>query len=717
MFKEIVSRTKRVPVVSFGLSGFTGEVMTRQLDSALMSVGWKLSPDLFRHLSTQSPLVVKNMADQLLPVVNELVGNHVKHNVYFKEFPKNIPEIGEFWMGLVREALQDAETASLVASQMKEGAVNLLDLPSYGKYLHSYEDMLKHHEEFIPSLKEKFKFLHLGGTLQEETVALYHQLAGSPVPLNEDDRKLISKLTEMCLDEKQPERFPVRENKAVVNAVRLSNKRSILADTLTDVLRLACSLSGGDVTLTENSKFKSFPRSVRRVLLGTISEVLRGNEQKLMDVNRYPEAWKRLGEKLHPHESNDPLVRDTFAVARGDKQVLSHAAKVEIALSKNDIEEAIELLSQTPGTLFRSLDRLINLISQHNDSVYLKDKLLTVVRACAGSVSGRVLIGVWEHLLNALNRPERRLFSNSKGKTWTMSEARTNLPLDVVNEFIFVIKRNLQLRFAEMGIDQLQIEPDALGIALPLSEKNKSSGFGVLPKGSVVPVHGENLRFFIHWQQKKERTDYDLSAFFMSENFTGAGHVSWTRLKDGDAIHSGDITSAPAPSGASEFIEMKLDKVKAPYIVAQVNRYAGENFEDIEESFFGFMERAEEQKGKPFEPKTVKVKSEVRGKGQVAIPALFFRDSSGSWKCKWLDFQLTGSPSMSTVEGNSVTTSMLMKAVVERRNLTIKDLADILPGATTPERMAYVGFQKPDNLEAGISKVFTLDNLTNLIPA
>lgn len=730
MFKQIVTRTKRVPVLS-GLSG-NGEVVTRQLDAALMSVGWKLSADLYRHLSAQVPSVVKDMADRLLPVVSELVGNHVRHNVYFKQFPQNIPEIQEFWMGLICEALMDPRSSAVVAPQVAMGSVNLLDLPSYGKYLYSYEEMVKHHEEFIPALKEKFKLLHLGKPLLEETVALYHQLAGSAVPLNEDDRKLITELTELCLDEKQPDRFPVRENKALVNSVRIGNKRPILADTVTDVLRLAAALSGGDVTLATNTKFKSFSRSVRRALLSALSGVLQGSEYKLMDVNRYPEQWKRLGEKLHPHESGDQLVRDLFAVARGDKQVLSQAAQVEIALAQGDLSGAIRVLSQSPGTLFRSLDRLVMMLENRPMITEVKDRLtgntreildelLLAVRRTSGKVSGRVLIGVWEHLLNGIDRPERRLFANSKGKVWTEKEDRKDLPTNVVEELISVIKTELRARFSKMGIDGLQVDPDALRVALPLSEKNKSSGFGVLPKGSVVPVRGETLRFFIYWKQQSSRTDYDLAAFFMNEEFQNAGHCSWTSLchggsadADADAVHSGDITNAP--NGASEFIDMKLGKVKAPYIVAQINRYAGENFQDVEENFFGFMERTEVQKGKPFEPKTVKVKSEVRGKGQIAIPAVFFRDSSGSWNCKWLDFQLTGHPSMNTVEGNKVTTAMLMKAAVERANLTIKDLVDLLPGASNPARVAYVGFQKPDGLDANIFNVFTLDNLTGLIP-
>lgn len=711
MFSTIVSRTKRVPVVS-GQMG-NGASMTRQLDVALLKVGFKLSGELFRHLEGQSPALVKDVANRLIPVVESMVGAHHKHNTYFKNFPVDVPDTEEFWLACIREALGNLATAAVVGSQVAAGQVNLLDLPSYGKYLHSYEDMVRCHEEYLPSMKETVKVLHLGKSLQEETVKLYHQLAGSSVPLNEDDRKLILELTELCLDEVQPVRFPVRENKAVVNSVRVQNQRPILADTVTDVLRLACALSGGDVTLVEKTKFKSLSRKVRRSLLGALDTVIAESPEKMVDMNRHLEAWKRLGERLHPHESKLPAVKGFFALVRGEENVTSTAGRVEKALASKDLLGAIRILGEAPGMLFRSLDRIIMLCGEDTKALNL---LMQVVSKVVSKVSGRVILSVWEHLMNRSVQGSKRLFSNTKGKTWVTDETRRELPSEVITGLVSIFKTELRARFAKMGISGLQVDPDMLDVALPLTEKNKSSGFGIMPKGSVIPVRGDTLRFFMYWKQKSERTDYDLAAFFMTEEYQNAGHCSWTSLRHGEAgdvVHSGDITSAP--NGASEFINMKLGKVKTPYIVAQINRYAGEDFQDIEENLFGFMELDASQKGQPFEAKAVKVKAEIRGKGQVAIPAIFMRRSDNTWACKWLDLQLTGHPNMNTIEGNKLTTAMLMKAAVERVNLTIRDLLELLPGANTSTTEAYVGFQKPENL-APDTKVFTLDNLTGLIP-
>ncbi|TAK56764.1 hypothetical protein EPO17_03755 [Patescibacteria group bacterium] len=712
MFNVIVSRTKRVPSVWSGLPG-NGEAMTRQLDVSLLSVGFKLSGELFRHLSVQSPAVVKDVAFRLIPVVNEMLGSHVPHNVYFKNFPDKVPDTREFWLECICDALSKADSAAVVAPQIAVGFVNLLDLPKYGECLHSYDEMVKCHDQFIPSIKDKIKVLCLGNSLQDETVALYHELAGSSVPLNDGDRKLISKLAKLCLDDRQPQMFPVRENKALVNQIRIQNGKSILVDTVTDVLRMACALSDGDVTLTEKTKFKSLSRKIRRGLMEGLSEVLVESPAKMVDVNRHQEQWKRLGERLHPHEFPLPVAKEFFAVARGDKAVNGVASQLERAIGNGDIALAISILERAPGMLFRSLDRLVLLCEADVD---LTTQLLMATRNVVGQVSGRVLISVWEHLSNRLEKGEKRIFTNSKGKTWAQNENRRELPSGVVSELVSVIKTELCSRLSKMGIDGLQVDPDFLGVALPLTEKNKSSGFGVMPKGSVVPVHGKTLRFFMYWKQKGERTDYDLGAFFMNESFQNAGHVSWTNLRDGsdgNCVHSGDIVNAPC--GASEFIDMKLGNVAARYIVPQINRYSGESFQDVEENLFGFMERETFQNGKPFEAKTVKVKAEIRGKGMVAIPAVFMKASDDSWSCKWLDFQLAGYPNMNTIEGNKFSTSLLIQAVVNRVQITVRDLAELLPGSPNPARMAYVGFQKPENLQEN-QKVFTLDNLTGLIP-
>lgn len=714
-FDRIVKKTLRVPMDSNELGN--GKAMTRQLDVALISVGFKLSRELLTSFSVLHPVFVKDIADRVLQAVRELVGDHVEHNVYFKNFPDNVPDTIEFWTQCIVDALFDPTSAATISVQLESGMVNLLDLPKYGKYQHRYEEMVAAHEQFIPCVKDRVTLLHRGKTLTEEVQALYLSLASSPIPLNEDDRILLAESAVVCLDYEQPKSIPVRENKALINRVRLERGKSLLVDTVTDVLRLACAISGGDVTLSEVTKFKSFPRPTRRALMEALNAVVADSPAKLADVNQYQERWKRLGERIRPHEyAQYPHAQDVFAVARGDKTVRSFAARVEIALASGEVTKAVSLLRDNPGMLIRNLDRLLRL----TDDV---DFLEATVRQVIAKVSSRVILSVREHFNNRVRKTSGRIFANSKGRAWVTEDNREPLDEELVGRFLAIFDLELCNRLPTL--QRLVVDREAVNIAVPISDKNKASGFGIMPRGSIMPVAPGILRFFIYWKQKSERTDYDLSVMLLDKNFQMTEQVSWTRLRGdgGFALHSGDITQAP--NGASEFIDIDLSRVKCQYIIPQVNVFSGEDFNEVDECFFGFMERTREQMGKPFEAKTVRMKSDLRGAGRVVLPLVFMRNEEGGWSAKWLHLYLRGLSYFNRVEANRLDASLLARTIVEREYLTLGYLIDLLrrkpqmfdwydPDLALTEPVTFIGLEAPQNLPKG-SKVITTANLQDLL--
>lgn len=716
MIQEIIKRTLRIPTMQ--ITPGDGQTITRQLDSTLMSVGFKLSKDALEYFNALHPAIVKDTATNILAVIRELVGDHIKHNVYFIDFPNNVPDTVEFWMGLISDALLDPDSASKIAAQLQIGVINLLDLPKYGKYLHSYEDMIADHEKFIPSVKDRITILHLGKSLPEEVVTLYHSLAGSVIPLNDDDRKLLRKLTEVCLTESQPNMIPIRENKAIINSIRIENDISLIVDTPTDVLRVACALSDGDVTLLEKTKFKSFPRKIRRALISTLDKIIKNQPAKLADVNQYSEQWKRLGERLHVYEYRQwPDAQDVFTIARGDKKVCSLAARIEIAFSEVNIGKAILLLSSSPGMFFRSLDRIIR-------SVLVKEMnmLTEVVEKTISRVSTRVILSVREHLQNRLIQGTDRIFANRKGTAWVTNDDRPPFERTIIEKFFDIFDKNILSRI--QPIERLVIDKPILEVAIPLSDKNKTSGFAIMPRGSIMPIGNKILRFFIHWKQNFQQTDYDLSAIMLDENFKSVGHLSYTNLREYDGVHSGDITEAP--DGASEFIDINLEKTGCKYIVPSINVYCGESFEEVGESFFGFMERTLGQKGKPFEPATVRIKSDIRGKGKVSLPLVFIKGANNKWCAKWIHLYLNGMPTMNRIEANRISTALLVSSIVKHEYLCIEYLVELMKqkadsfslyqGQKITDPVTFIGLKKPEGLPNG-STIFTLNNLQNLLPA
>ncbi|EGG45277.1 TerD family protein [Streptomyces griseoaurantiacus] len=698
-----------------------GAGAARQFDAALTSVGFKLSTELLERLSGLSESVVLDTARQTLSTVSEMVGAHVRHNTYFIDFPANVPDTEDFWARCVAEALADDDSRENVLTQLTRGALNLLSLPTYGRYQHTYEEMLAAQDELIASAGDRVTVLHLGRDPDHELTDLYLSLAGSTTPLGEDDLRDLGTLAEWCVLGPQPETIPVRENRAVVNEARLTVGEDLLLDTVTDVLRLACALSGGDVTLQEPTRFRTLPRPLRRALLAGLDAVIAANPAKLADVNRHREPFKRLGERLHPHEyPRWPHAADVFAVARGEKQARSFDSLLEEHLNAYDVLGAVELLKSAPGKLFRALDLLLRTAADQKE----RDAVVDAAVRVAPDVSGRVVLSVREHLHNrARETGEPRIFVNRRGRAWVTPDARRPVPAADRDRLIAALDTEIRRRLP--APDRLLIDPEILDVALPLTGRATTAGLGVLPRGSTSAVDGKRLRFFVYWKQTEERTDYDLSALLLRADYSTDGWLSYTNLTAVGGKHSGDITEAP--DGATEFIELSLDRVRGTFIVPQVNIFAGERFEEVEESFFGFMLREPEQKGRPFEPRTVRMKSDLRGAGRVALPLVFQRGEDNQWRAKWLHLYLTGTPSANRVEENQVSVSKLVRALVERDQLTVRHLLDLMPvapanvalctGAWTPppDPVTYIGLESPEGLHPD-SRIITLKNLRDLIP-
>lgn len=720
IFESLVIRhTHRLPAPE-GSAG-EGAVAARQFDAVLASVGFKLSAELLERLSGLSEAAVVRTARRTLPVVREMTGDHVRHNSYFIGFPANVPATEEFWTRCVTEALGDKASRGKVLAQLMRGTVDLLSLPAYGRYQHTYEEMLAAQDELIASAGDRITVLHLGRDLDTELGALYLALAGSTTPLDEDDLRDLRTLSQRCALDPQPERIPVRENRAVINEARLGVGADLLLDTVTDVLRLACVLSGGDVTLQEPTRFRSLPRPLRRGLLAGLDAVIAANPAKLADVHAHREPFKRLGERLHPHEyPRWPHAADVFAVARGEKEARSFDSRIEELVTASDVLGAAKLLESAPGRLFRALDLLLRSAAGQDE----RDAVIAAAIRVAPDVSGRVVLSVREHLHNrALESGRSRIFVNRRGRAWVTPDARPPVPAGDRDRLIAALDAEIRRRLPAPG--RLLLDPAVLDVALPLSGRATAAGLGVLPRGSVSEVDGEQLRFFVYWKEAERRTDYDLSALLLRADYSTDSWLSYTALRGVGGRHSGDITEAP--DGASEFIDLTLGRVRGAFIVPQVNIYAGEGFEETEESFFGFMLRDGEQKGRPFEPRTVRMKSELRGAGRVALPLVFRRGDHGRWQAKWLHLYLTGITDANRVEENQASVSMVVRALVEREQLTVRYLTDLMADGTAPveqwdgetvpdEPVTYIGLVRPEGLHPD-SRVITPENLRDLIPA
>ena len=715
--KLIIQKTLRVPASTGAAGG--GTPVARQLDAALLDVGFSASRALLEHVGALAPGPAMDLAATVVSAVRELVGDHVQHNAYFIGFPDDVPDTIEFWMERLRAAVLTGggtATDEQLRDAVVSGGVNLLDLPAYGTYQHTYAELLAAHDALITAAGDRVTLLHLGDTADVEARRLYLALAGSTTPHGEADLAILNELAVACMDGAQPAEIPVRENRAVLNGIRLVLGRPLVAvDTTTDVLRLACQVSGGDASLATPTRFRAFRRRERRILLAALNEVVGANEDKLGDVVRYAERWKRLGERLHPHEYAEwPHAREVFAVARGDRRVRNLAGRAEAAIRAGAIGPAASVLSAAPGLLLRSADRLLRLAPASERAVVVE-----AVTGALGSASGRVLCSLREHVGNRLTPASARMYASRSRRAWVGPDQRPPLPAELVAELSSLLDAEISARLPASD-RPLVVDPEVLDVALPLSGKAAEGGFAVLPRGSRAAVSGELLRFFTYWRQTSRRTDYDLSMLLLDDEFHTAGQVSWTNYRHDGVVHSGDITDAT--NGATEFIDVPLT-VRGHYVVPQVYIYAGESFDEIAESMFGYQTRTTDQQGAPFDARTVRARSHLRGQGRVALPMVFARGEHG-WQAVWLHLYLRGMPSFNRVEENTFTTAERVRALLERRYLTVSYLVDrwraraevmTWNGQLPDEPVTFIGIEAPEDLPDG-SEAYTLDRLSELIP-
>ena len=242
----------------------------------------------------------------------------------------------------------------------------------------------------------------------------------------------------------------------------------------------------------------------------------------------------------------------------------------------------------------------------------------------------------------------------------------------------------------------------------------------MLPRGSVRRCR-RPLRFFVYWKERQQRTDYDLSVLLLDDEFTRRAGVLDEPTDDG-VVHSGDITEAP--NGATEFIDVPR-AVSARYVVPQVNVYCGRVVRRGRRVVLRVHGARAGAAGRPVRAADRAGEVRLFGTGRVSLPMVFARGDDGGGTRSGCTSGLGGHPQFNRVEGNARSTSLLVRAIAERRYLRRRASGGAAargrhhvqdwPAELDPaEPVTYLGLDRPDGLPAD-SAVFTPANLPELL--
>lgn len=671
---EILLRRKNKVILGTGTARVANDRYITAIMKNIEELGYTFSREVFDVLRTYSVNELTEFYLELKAALMKLVGANVVYMPMYADFPKGV---------------MDAHFSELYINAM----------------VHYWSDGIlypKNHRKRVndrlPLFDEtKVKVLQLGS--EADVRQIFDNICMSRTSISKTDREDIAYLFE-TENMKLPDNIPHKENAAYIAALYLQkNPMASVSElrkyikTATDVLRLVTAMSDGDVSLAENTRYRSFSRRQRRMIM----ELLSGCPNIEEDMLRYKERWIRIGERIHPSEfdcSRYTLEYDrainAFDKLRNNRKIETFAGKVEFDLAYGEYESALAELVKRPGELARRLDQLLR-------ETY-KEPVIRNFASVAEKVSTPVLLQVREHFLHRSEQADVRVFF-PKGSLAKCHSEKNDLP-DIDERYcqkVVQICENALVKIygQREPIGKVYLSEDYRNYVVPFSQRSASKALKTIVRGSRLSMSSQTnaVRAFIWWTNMDKcdfesydsgRIDIDLSAAIFDENWNYMEHVSYTNLKSEKykACHSGDIVNGGPVDGdgVSEFIDVDVDSVVrygARYVVYQVYSFTSQNYAEMPHAMFGWMERADVNSGEIYEPKTVEQKLDLTAGSTVCIPVIF---DCVKREFIWCDMNLSLSGVHTNTGGNNLESNLSGVAAVcySMVNMKKPDLYDLI---------------------------------------
>ncbi len=671
---EILLRRKNKVILGIGTAKVANDRCITTIMKNIEELGYTFSREVFDVLRTYSVNELSDFYFELKATLMKLKGANVVYMPMYADFPKGV---------------MDAHFSELYINAM----------------VHYWSDGIlypKNHRKRVndrlPLFDEtKVKVLQLGS--EDDVRQIFDNICTSRTSISKTDREDIAYLFEtenMML----PDNIPHKENAAYISALYLQKKPLAnvselrkYVKTATDVLRLVTAMSDGDVSLAENTRYRSFSRRQRRMIM----ELLSGCPNIEEDMLRYKERWIRIGERIHPSEfdcSRYTLEYDrainAFDKLRNNIKIETFAGKIEFDLAYGEYESALAELVKRPGELARRLDQLLR-------ETY-KEPVIRSFASVAEKVSTPVLLQVREHFLHRPEHTDVRVFF-PKGRLAKCHSEQNNLP-DIDERYCQEVVRICENALVKIygqrePIGKVYLSEDYRNYVVPFSQRSASKAMKTIVRGSRLPMDSQTnaVRAFIWWTNMDKcdfesydsgRIDIDLSAAIFDENWNYMEHVSYTNLKSAKykACHSGDIVNGGPVDGdgVSEFLDVDVDSVVrcgARYVVYQVYSFTCQTYADMPHAMFGWMERADVDSGEIYEPKTVEQKLDLTADSMVCIPVIF---DCVKREFIWCDMNMSLSGIHANIGGNNLESNLSGVAAVCYSMVNVKkpDLYDLI---------------------------------------
>lgn len=565
--------------------------------SELMQFGYILNQEAIMVLANASKTDIHNFHNEVIKWLKTMTGSTRSYKPFWKGFPE--------------EVMQKSE-AQLWAHQIAHYLSN-------GHYEPS--DWIKERKTAF----EHPKYTVIGAGTEDDFLNIFTSLVSVNSSLTPDDLEVVKFFVSSGAELRFPEVIPFKENLCTLAGMGLQ----VPVKTVTDVLRIAVHMSGGDISLPavppakirmnrwssslspnpyrEAFKFKKFKRAERKYLLGLL-------ENTNCDVREFvlkDSRWIRLGEILHPGEyaSRFPKAAAMFDDIRNTR-VQSWYGEVDAAFKKS-YRTGLLKLSERPGEFVRRFDALLRNCKKADAQV-----LFNVLALVATNASNKVLYEMMTHFTKRNNPVVNRSVMIKGARKRTTLPDLPAIKQDHLDEIERIVKGALNSKFAQLEpLGKTWVDEELKKIPLPSNMRSMSSALKPVIRGQRVPIGNEDtkvIRAYVHWFDERGSEDLDLTATLLGEPTPTNGRgkvmrIGWNGDKNTpQGCYSGDVRHRRG--ACAEYIDINIKGCLDSgykYAVLDVRNFNGGSLADLKDCVFGYMEREKPKANEIFVPATL----------------------------------------------------------------------------------------------------------------
>lgn len=490
-----------------------------------------------------------------------------------------------------------------------------------------------------------------------------------------------------------PKEIPFKENLCFL----LSTDGVLFLDfTYTDILRTATYMSGGDVSLAENTRFH-LGNKQRKWIMKMLEVKARENGKvgqafldSLEDLKKHRNKWLSLFNHIHADSKRfrTPMYENAQRVVEilrfHEKKIQTWNAKVENSWLST---HRYELLQQRPGEFARRLNKLLSDCFVNESKVWKEtamNQVLGQFAAVANKISNKVLFELYTYFEGRREDQKQRTVFIKGARKPVKLEPLEKLPKGIVDRVQEVILNAVKSKFAawpQMG--KVIIDEQLKNIPLPTNMRSISETDKPVVRGTRMPInvgHTKVVRFYVHWKDANGNEDLDLSATFLGMG--QKAHVAWNQnynlvmrdLRTGKvmtethvAVHSGDVRHRKGD--CAEYIDIDIKNALRcgfRYVLVDVRNYNGGSMKSVNPAF-GYMEREHPEANTAWVPNTVAASWRLQSEAIACLAVMIDLEAM-----EYIPLDIDSHSITATGDADAILTAMQM--YMEPPKLSVHDL-------------------------------------------